>query len=65
MLMDYNKVLMGEKCTTNNRTWRYIKMHDCKNCIYGGKPEQGCSNREENICMKELKVGEKFELKRI
>lgn len=36
-------------------------MHDCKNCIYGGKPELGCSNREEDICVKELKVGDKIE----
>ena len=36
-------------------------MHDCKNCIYGGKPELGCSNREEAICVKELKVGDVIE----
>ena len=36
-------------------------MHDCKHCIYGVKPKLGCSNREEEICLKELKVGDKIQ----
>lgn len=36
-------------------------MHDCKNCIYGEKPELGCSNRKDAICVKELKIGDKIE----